>query len=130
MVKRLEKFETFDGTIFNDETTAEEYETGLYHQWLELRDMADFAGVIDTGNGDFGIDVREHVLQDLIRYEFNRGLFHVSHARVVLGPQEPAVEGPAEAPTTSTVPVEEKANQPRILETSVEEEPKFEVGKY
>ena len=120
MVKRLEKFQAFDGTIFNDETTAEEYESGLYNQWLKLRGIAGFAAVIDTGDGDFGMDVRERVLQDLIRYEFSEGLHHVPNARVALDPAETSAETSAE----------EKTNQPRILEPTPREEPKFEVGKH
>ena len=133
MVKRLEKFQAFDGTIFNDETTAEEYESGLYNQWLKLRGIAGFTAVIDTGDGDFGVDVREHVLQDLIRYEFSKGLFHVTHARVAFGPPE-AEAGPEAAVEDRNVPAtptQEKANQPRILEpTPAKEAPKFEVGKH
>ena len=126
MVKRLERFQAFDGTIFNTQTMAEQYEAGLYRQWLELRGITDFAAVVDTGNGDFGMDVRGHVLYDLIRYEFNNNLFHVSAARVVLGPHESV-----EVQDVAANPVEEKANQPRILEPTVEEDvPKFEVGKY
>lgn len=128
MVKRLEKFEAFDGTVFNDETTAEQYETGLYNQWLAQRNMTAFAKTPDTGDGDFGVDVREHVLQDLIRYEFDLGLFHVAHARVVLGPQEAATQ--VEDRNVPATPTEEKTNQPRILEPTPREEPKFEVGKH
>ena len=84
---------------------AEQYEAGLYRQWLELRGITEFAAVVDTGDGDFGMDVRGRVLYDLIRYEFNNNLFHVSAARVVLGPHESV-----EVQDVAANPVEEKAN--------------------